>query len=367
MSAEAAITDLRARAFVIPTDGAEADGTLEWDSTTLVLVHTRAAGKAGLGYTYSDRNVARFINEQLAPLLSGQDAFDIPRAHGLLQRQVRNLGRSGLAATAISAVDASLWDLKAKLLDVSLSRLLGAVRTRVPVYGSGGFTNYEDSRLAAQLSGWVEREGCRWVKMKVGRDTARERMRIRVAREAIGDAQLFVDANGALSRKAALQFAELCAEQNVRWFEEPVSSDDLEGLRLLRDRSPAILEIAAGEYSYNSDDIRRTLQSQAVDVQQADATRCLGISGFLAAGVLCEAHHTDLSAHCAPSLHRHVACALARLRHVEYFHDHVRIEQMLFDGAAQARDGVICPDPARLGLGLELKQADARRYEVSLS
>ena len=367
MTAEASITELRARAFVIPTDAAEADGTFEWDSTTMVLVHTRAAGKSGLGYTYSDRTMARFINEQLAPLLSGQDAFEIQRVHELLQRQVRNLGRSGLAATAISAVDASLWDLKAKLLAVSLIRLLGGVRSQVAVYGSGGFTNYEDSRLAAQLSGWVEREGCRWVKMKVGRDVARDRTRVRVARQAIGNAQLFVDANGALSRKAALEFAAFCAEQDVRWFEEPVSSDDLDGLRLLRDRAPGALEIAAGEYSYNSDDIRRTLQAQAVDVQQADATRCLGVSGFLAAGALCEAHHTDLSAHCAPSLHRHAACALPRLRHVEYFHDHVRIEQMLFDGAAQAHDGVICPDSTRPGLGLELKEADARRYEVNLS
>jgi L-alanine-DL-glutamate epimerase-like enolase superfamily enzyme len=364
MKAEAPISRITAKAYVIPTDGPEADGTFEWRSTTLVVVHAEAAGKAGLGYTYSDGGVASFVNRQLAPLLLTRDAFDIPAAQEILQRYVRNLGRSGLAATAISAIDSSLWDLKSRLLEVPLVKLLGAVRTHAPVYGSGGFTNYEDSRLAAQLGGWVEREGCRWVKMKVGRDLQRDRARVRVALQAIGNARLFVDANGALSRKAALGFAAFCAEQGVGWFEEPVSSDDLDGLRLLRDRAPGHLEIAAGEYAYNLDDIRRTLQAQAVDVQQADATRCLGISGFMAAGPMCEAHHTDLSAHCAPSLHLHAACALPRLRHVEYFYDHVRIEQMLFDGAAQAKDGLICPDLTCPGLGLEVKEADAQRYEA---
>ncbi len=200
--------------------------------------------------------------------------------------------------------------------------------------------------------------------MKVGPDVKREQSRVQVALRAIGGAELFVDANGAFARKPALAFAEFCGAENVRWFEEPVTSDDLDGLRLIRDRAPAGIEIAAGEYSYNLDDVRRTLEAQAVDVQQVDATRCFGITGFLAAGALCEAHHTDLSAHCAPSLHLHPACALPRLRHVEYFHDHVRIEQMLFDGAVRAWKGVITPNLSRPGLGLEFKEADAQRYLV---
>jgi L-alanine-DL-glutamate epimerase-like enolase superfamily enzyme len=362
MIAAAPVTEVRARAFVIPTDGPEADGTFEWKSTTLIVVHTHAAGKVGLGYSYSDRTMARFINEQLAAHLCGQDALDIPGAQARLQRQVRNLGRSGLAATAISAVDASLWDLKAKLLDASLTRLLGAVRTQVPVYGSGGFTNYEDSRLAAQLAAWVERDGCRWVKMKVGTDPGRDPVRVEAAREAIGDAGLFVDANGAYPLKRALELAERYADLGALWFEEPVSSDDLDGLRLLRERVPAPMEVAAGEYAYDLDYIRRMLEAGAVDVQQADASRCCGISGFMAAGVLCQAHHTDLSGHCAPALHLHAACAAPRFRHLEWFHDHVRIEQMLFDGAPVAQDGHIRPDLSRPGLGLELKEADAARF-----
>jgi L-alanine-DL-glutamate epimerase-like enolase superfamily enzyme len=279
-----------------------------------------------------------------------------------MQQQVRNIGRDALAATAMSAIDTALWDLKAKLLDLPLAKLLGLVRDSVPVYGSGGFTSYDDTTLQTQLASWVERDGCRWVKMKVGSDPDRDPARVKAAREAIGNAGLFVDANGALSRKRALTFAEFCATQDVQWFEEPVSSDDLAGLRLLRDRVPAPIEIAAGEYAFDLDNIRQMLEAGAVDVQQADATRCCGISGFLAAGTLCGAHHVDLSAHCAPSLHVHPACAIPNFRHVEYFHDHVRIEAMLFDGAAGARDGAIAPDLSRPGLGIEFKHADAARF-----
>ena len=312
MRGETPITRVHAVAFRVPTDGPEADGTLTWDSTVIVVVNVEAGGMTGLGYTYSAAEAASLINATLAPILAGKDIWDIPSAHRSIRRQVRNMGASGIAATAISAVDAALWDLKARLLDLPLARMLGMRRSAVPVYGSGGFTNYDNARLRDQLASW-EGQGCRWVKIKVGTDPDRDPQRIKTARDAIGDAGLFIDANGALSRRQALDMAECSAGAGVRWFEEPVSSDDLTGLRWLRDRMPASIEIAAGEYAWNIDDIRRMLDAAAVDVQQADVTRCGGITGFLAAGTLCEAHHLDLSGHCAPSLHCHVACVVLRL------------------------------------------------------
>ena len=306
----APVTEVFARAYTIPTDAPEADGTFAWTSTTIIVVRVAAGGQSGLGYTYSDATNATLINQTLASVVTGKDAFDIPGALRAMRGRVRNMGRSGLAATAISGVDAALWDLKAKLLDLPLAKLLGCVRTEVAVYGSGGFTSYDDRQLCAQLAGWVEKQGCRWVKMKVGSQPDRDPARVKAARSAIGDAALFVDANGALSRKRAREFGLFCVDHGVRWFEEPVSSDDLAGLRLLRDTMPAPIEVAAGEYAYNLDDIRAMLEAGAVDVQQADATRCGGVSGFLAAGTLCEAHLIDLSGHCAPSIHLHVACAV---------------------------------------------------------
>jgi L-alanine-DL-glutamate epimerase-like enolase superfamily enzyme len=364
MRTEAPIERVRARAYRIPTETPEADGTLEWRATTLVVVHVEGGGRTGVGYTYESAAAVAVVREQLASILHGRDAYGIAGANLAMQRHVRNIGRSGVAACAIAAVDAALWDLKAKLLELPLVRLLGMCRSCVPVYGSGGFTNYDDAKLAAQLGGWVEREGCRWVKMKVGSDPRRDPARMKAARAAIGDTPLFIDANGALTCKEALELAAVAAVEGVRWFEEPVSSDDLRTLRLIRKRSPSGMDIAAGEYSYNLDNVRQMLEAGAVDVQQVDVTRCLGITGFLEAGTLCEAYHTDLSGHCAPSLHLHAACAVPRLRHLEYFFDHVRIEHMLFEGAARAHEGVITPDLSRPGLGIEFKEVDAHPYAV---
>jgi L-alanine-DL-glutamate epimerase-like enolase superfamily enzyme len=355
---------VRARAYRIPTDAPEADGTFQWDSTVLVLVQVQAGGTFGLGYTYSDASIIGLIQGALMRAIEHREVFDVPGCWRAMQKAVRNLGREGLAASAISAVDVALWDLKAKLLELPLAQLLGQYRDEVPIYGSGGFTNYTDGQLDKQLAGWIEREGCHWVKMKVGTEPERDPHRVGVARRAIGGHGLFVDANGAYSAKEALRLAHAFAEHQVQWFEEPVSSDDLEGLRLLRRLAPASMEIAAGEYGYTTDYFRRMLSAEAIDVQQADATRCGGITGWLQAAALCEAHHIDLSGHCAPALHLHAACAAPRFRHLEWFHDHVRIEQQLFDGAPVPKHGFIRPDLSRPGLGLEFKESDAERYRV---
>jgi len=356
------ISSVNATAYTIPTDAPEADGTFAWDRTTLVAVEITAGGRTGLGYTYSDPSLPALIHGALSPVLVGQDATAISALWEAMLRRVRNLGSRGLCATAVSAVDVALWDLKARLLGQPLALLFGAARATVPIYGSGGFTSYDDARLEKQLAGWVEQAGCRWVKMKIGSDPARDADRVATARRAIGKAGLFVDANGAYTRKQALSFAERFAEQDVLWFEEPVSSDDLAGLRLMRDRAPAEMDIAAGEYGYELFYFRRMLEAGAVDVLQADATRCGGYTGFLRAAALCDAFGLPLSAHTAPALHLPACCAAPRLAHVEWFHDHARIEAMLFDGAPQPADGQIAPDLTRPGHGLEFKRADAARY-----
>lgn len=365
---DAAIRALRVTAYRIPTDAPEADGTFAWDATTLVLVELDAGGQTGLGYTYADASLVRLIDGHLRDLLEGADAFAISRINERLWASVRNLGRSGLAACAISAVDCALWDLKARLLDLPLAQLLGARRERIAVYGSGGFTSYDDVRLREQLGRWAHEDGCRWVKMKIGADADRDGERVRAAREAVGEAPgLFIDANGAHTPRSAIAFAHRIAEQRVGWFEEPVSSDDLAGMRQVREALGASgqpMDVAAGEYAYTPDDFRRFVQHGSVDVLQADLTRCGGVSGFLQAAALCEAFHLDLSAHCAPALHLHACCAAPRFRHQEWFHDHVRLESMLFDGAPRLENGEVVADFSRPGHGLRLREADARRYAI---
>jgi L-alanine-DL-glutamate epimerase-like enolase superfamily enzyme len=360
----AKIEGVEVSAYTVPTDFPESDGTLAWDKTTVVLVEVKGGGSSGTGYSYADQAAAGLIRDLLSGEVEGRSAMDVSGCWTAMVRAIRNLGRPGIASMAIAAVDIALWDLKAKLLDVPLVELLGGVRREVAAYGSGGFTSYSNQQLQRQLSGWVD-AGIQMVKMKIGRDPAADLGRVEAARKAIGpDAQLFVDANGAYSRKQALWFAERFEEYEVSWFEEPVTSDDLEGLRLVRDRAPAGMEIAAGEYGYDSWYFRRMLDAGAVDVLQADATRCAGISGFLTASALCLAHTLPLSAHTAPSVHGHVCCAIPGARHVEYFHDHARIEKMFFDGALEPTAGRLRPDLSRPGLGLELKRAEMRKYEI---
>jgi L-alanine-DL-glutamate epimerase-like enolase superfamily enzyme len=357
------IADCTATAYTIPTDAPEADGTFAWESTTLIVVELKCEGTTGLGYTYSHRTAALLARELMEKHVAGRSPWDTNALFSAMRKAQRNYGREGVAATALSAVDIALWDLKAKLMGRPLCALLGQMREGAPVYGSGGFTTYSDEQLRDQLGGWVG-DGIPRVKMKIGTHPEDDLRRVRVAREAIGDkTELFVDANGAYSRKQALRFAEeFAAECNVTWFEEPVSSDDLAGLHLLRDRAPAGMDIAAGEYGWTAMYLRNMIEAEAVDVIQADATRCGGVTGFMDAAALADAHPLPLSAHCGPSVHLHLGCAARPLRHVEYFHDHVRIESMLFDGFRPAKDGVMVPDLSRPGMGLEFKHADAERY-----
>ncbi len=361
MLPDARIESVSARSYRIPTDAPEADGTIAWNSTTLVVVEIQAGGRIGLGYTYADAACSRIIAGVLADAVKDGNALDTPALWQAMVAAVRNVGWRGVSACAISAMDVALWDLKARLLDNSLVTILGRERSSVPIYGSGGFTSYTLERLVQQLQGWVERDGCRWVKMKVGSDPDHDLARVQAARQAIGSAGLYVDANGAYTRKQGLNFAELFARHDVIWFEEPVSSDDLEGLRLLRDRAPAGIEIAAGEYGYEPFYFRRMLEEGAVDVLQADATRCGGYTGFLKAAALADVWGLPLSAHTAPALHLPVCCAAPRLRNIEWFHDHARIEQMVFDGAPRPRQGAIRPDLSRPGHGLTFKHQDAER------
>jgi L-alanine-DL-glutamate epimerase-like enolase superfamily enzyme len=354
----ATVDRLETSCFTIPTDAPESDGTATWDSTTIVVVEAVGGGQRGIGWTYAPEAAAKVVVDQLAGLVEGRRADEVAALWTELGAALRNAGRPGIARCALSAVDLALWDLHARLLGVPLVELLAPVHDRVPVYGSGGFCSYSDEQLAGQLGGWAA-QGIPRVKLKLGREPDRDPHRLDVAREAIGDAELYVDANGAFTAKEAVRWAKRYVEDwDVRWFEEPVSSADFAGLRFVRERS--LLDVAAGEYAYVPADFRNLLG--AVDCLQLDVTRCGGITGALRVNGLSVAHEVDLSGHCAPQLSAHALCAVDRLRHLEYFHDHVRIESMLFDGVLAPDGGALVPDRSRPGNGLELKRADARRW-----
>ncbi|GAA0588445.1 enolase C-terminal domain-like protein [Streptomyces crystallinus] len=355
--------------YTVPTDLPEADGTLAWNSTTLVLVRARSGDTTGLGYTYGAAQTAAVVDGLLADAVTGRPVWDIPAANDAMNRAVRNAGRPGLIAGAVSAVDIALWDLKARLLGLPLVRLLGAARTELPVYGSGGFTTYDEDTQDRQLRGWVEEQGIPRVKIKIGeswgRAEERDLARVARARACIGDgAELYVDANGGYTAKQAVRVAERLHAQGVTWFEEPVSSDDLPGLALVRAAVP--LDVTAGEYGYTLAYFDHMLRAGAVDCLQVDVTRCGGITVWLRAAALAEAAGLEVSGHCAPHAHAHAAAAVPNLRHLEWFHDHVRIESLFFEGALAPDGGTISPgESGAPGLGLTLREEQAEKYRVA--
>ncbi len=350
-------------AYTVPTDRQpESDGTAVWNATTLVLVEIEAGGKRGTGWTYESAAAGKLIEEQLVEIVRGQNALDTRAIWNKLTGKVRNTGRSGLASYAIAAVDIALWDLRARLYGVALCDLMGLVREEVPIYGSGGFTSYDIPTLQGQLAGWAG-AGIPAVKMKVGREHAADPARVAAARAAIGPAcSLFVDGNGGYEVSEANAIARRFAEHDVTWFEQPVDHNDLAGTRRVREHAPPGMAISSGEYI--TDTCRAALVADAVDVLQADASRCGGYTGFLAIDGYCEVIRKPLSSHCGPMLHLHVAAAALRLRHAEYFHDHVRIEKMLFDGFVEPVNGTLRPDRGRPGHGFEFRHADARQFAL---
>ena len=353
--------------YTIPTDAPEADGTLAWDSTTMVLVQARAGDRVGTGWTYGPAACATMVHDKLASVVTGRDAMDVGGALDAMVKAVRNAGRPGAVGYAISAVDVALWDLKARLLDLPLHRLLGAVREQVPVYGSGGFTAYDERQLRGQLTHWALEQRIPRVKIKIGEswgtNPARDLERMHQARTVVGeDVELFVDANGGYARKQAIRVMRAAADLDVRWYEEPVSSDDLDGLREIRDA--VWPDVTAGEYGYDLYYFRRMCAAGAVDCLQADVSRCGGITEWLRVAAVATSYGLDISGHCGPHLHAHVAAATPNLRHLEWFHDHVRIESMFFDGTLDPAGGVIRPDPDAPGNGLALRTADAEPFRV---
>lgn len=357
------IERVEVKVYRIPTETPESDGTYRWEATTMVLVRVEAGGCRGLGYTYATPAVGALVRDQLAEVVRGRNPMDVAACWQAMVAALRNLGATGIGMLAVSGVDAALWDLKAKLLELPLVDLLGAARPAVPIYGSGGFTSYPIHQLQRQLAGWVG-QGIPRVKMKVGRDAAADPERVAKVREAVGpETELYVDANGGYSVKQALHLAARYAELGVSWFEEPVPHQDFAGLKRVRERAPELMDVASGEYGFDLDYSHRLLQHGSIDVLQADATRC-GITGFLQVAALCEAYRLPLSSHCAPSLHLQLCCAAQPVRHLEFFHDHVRIERQIFEGFVEPVSGALTPDRSRPGLGLELREDAAHRFEV---
>ncbi|NKQ59001.1 mandelate racemase, partial [Amycolatopsis sp. K13G38] len=321
---------------------------------------------SGLGWTYADVSCVPLITGVLAPVIRGWPVLDVPAAWSAMRRRIRNLGRPGIVSCALSAVDIALWDAAARAAGLPLVRLLGREHEDVALYASGGFTTECVHQLEAWLGSWVHQRQVPRVKIKIGEawgtEIARDLTRVRAARDAIGsEVELYVDANGGYTVGQARRMTGLLAEHDVRWFEEPVSSDDLAGLAELRGGST--MDIAAGEYGYDLAYFGKMIGARAVDCVQIDVTRCGGYTEWRRIAALAAAAGLDVSAHCAPNLSAQIAAATPNFRHIEWFADHDRIETEFFAGALDPATGRVAPDTTVSGHGYSLN-ADIAGYTV---
>ena len=361
-AADTVVRELHVATFAVPLPKPESDGTATWSATQLVVVEPVAGDHRGLGWSYcAAPAAAQVIRDILEAVVLGSDVLDVPGIWQRMVQAVRNAGRPGLVSMAVAAVDLALWDLKAKMVDLPLDRLLGRCRDTVPVYGSGGFVSLDDSELAAQLRGWTETLGIPRVKIKVGERWGaapqRDLTRTRLARRVIGDSvELFVDANGGYTPGQARRLGAAYDDLGVTWFEEPVSSESLHHLRDLR--SALRCDIAAGEYLSSAREALAMCSADAVDCLQLDVTRCAGVTGWIRAAAVADAHGLQVSGHCAPAMHLAVAASVPNLRHLELFADHQRLEALLFDGVPVAAGGTITP-PDLPGNGYRLAPGSA--------
>lgn len=365
MTAPPAIDTVAAHSYKIPTSSPEADGTLAWDSTTMVVAEVRAGDVQGLGWTYADTSCADLITGKLASAITGQPLLDVPRTWEAMRHQIRNLGRPGLVSCAMSAVDIALWDAAARLLELPLADLLGRCRDSVELYGSGGFTTFDDDQLVDQLTGWVDRQQIPRVKIKIGESSGsrpeEDLRRLALTRDTVGDqVEIFTDANGGYSVGQARRMAAAFAELGVTWFEEPVSSDDLAGLATVR--ASTTIDVAAGEYGYDLAYFAR--MAPVVDCLQIDITRCGGFTEWARAAAVAAASGLDVSAHCAPNLSAHAGVTTHNFRHIEWFADHDRIESELFDGCLDPTGGTVTVPRTITGHGLTFRHDAAEPYAV---
>lgn len=361
------VETLHAAAYTVPTEQSEADGTASWTATTLVVVTVTAAGVTGTGWTYGAPAVVDVVHDVLRSVVVGADATATPAIWAVKVAAVRDHTRAGLCGYAVSAVDIALWDLKARLLGCSLSTLWGRVRQSAPIYASCGFTTLTTTQLDQQLDAWVDDAAIPRVKIKIGEAwgtrTDRDVARIGQARRRIGsDTELYVDAGGSYTAKQAIRLMDEVEDSDVVWCEEPVISDDLAGLRHIRNHVSA--DVAAGQYGADRAYLARLCDAEAIDCVQIDVTRAGGYTEWNRIAALAAGQHLQVSAHGAPNLHAHVGVATPNLRHLEYSSDHARIERLLLDHPMDPTGGQLRPHPDLPGHGMNPCTRRAGPYRV---
>jgi L-alanine-DL-glutamate epimerase-like enolase superfamily enzyme len=243
--------------------------------TTLVLVHTDT-GQVGVGSAYSHPGLLYLIiQQQLQPLLVGEDPTDVARLWKKMYQITRWYGRKGAAMSALGALDTAFWDLRGISLGKPVWELLGSERRSCPAYASA--LMWKDIEALAQEAALLVESGFRRVKMRLGRNQDYDVDAVRAVRDAIGgDCDLMVDASMRYDVETAKWIADSLVEGRVFWVEEPFEPEDIDSYVALR--STVSVPLAAGENEFGFQGFRELVRTRALDILQPDASRCGGLS-----------------------------------------------------------------------------------------
>ncbi len=327
----------------------------------VVRLHTDT-DSCGLGFAYAEQGGGRALqaiaDDDLAPLIVGEDPLDHERLGQRVSGRFQGIGRSGLVPQAYSAVDVALWDLKGKAAGLPLYKLLGGARSAAPVYaGDAGWLWLSPEQIIERAQDYLS-QGIMGIKMKIGLpDPEADAGRLQRVRDVLGEDVWFaVDANQRYDYSTALAMGRFLDEEIAPdWLEEPISCDDIDGHARLADKLET--PIAIGESLYNRLEFEGYIEQRAATILQPDVTRVGGVTAWLKIAALAEAKHRPVTPHVLPEIGVHLACGLPGVVAVEY----MPWLFPLFTAPPKIVDGKLVP-PAGPGLGLELNPDTLGKY-----
>jgi len=299
--------------------------------TVYVFVETEP-GECGVGEIWpaygSADSIAFIINNDIAPLVAGEDPGDIDRIRDKVYKLSPLGGVANLLMNAISGLDIALWDLKGKLSSKPIRTLLGSKSNAIYTYASGGLYGKGKglTELAAEMDGYIK-QGFDAVKIKIGGLPIPEDVdRVATVREAIGPhARLMVDAVHAYSVQEAMEVADKIKPYDIYWFESPVALDDMRGHGIVNTQSG--IPVCANESLSNIYQYEHLLSHKGAAFVHFDLSTCGGISEAIKIAKLAESEGLDCTLHAATGVHLYsaslqVAASINNLDSVERHFTH---------------------------------------------
>lgn len=319
-------------------------------------------GITGIGPARSGALDKALIEELLKPYVVGEDPLNSERIWEKMYWASLQYGRRGAAISAISTIDIAIWDLKGKILNQPVHKLLGGHRDTVPSYGSGINLNYTREELVEEMTAYVE-SGFKMVKMKIGRrDPDDDLERVKLVREAIGpDVDLALDVNNGWSVKTAIRMAGKLEKYDIYWLEEPILADEIDNLSRLADETS--IPIAVGENHYTKWEFKELMERGAMEIVQADIGKCGGVTEFIKIAAMADAYGLPVCPHHTEYVDAPLVAAIPNGLFHEYIREWFGPMGQLFVDPIKPENGEISPSN-KPGFGIELNEESIKGLKV---